>query len=156
VCVCVCVCGSITAHPGEPKLTAAMASWHWYESIACADLAYIPCWEIWTVTQLWRVFSCYSCVDCVAVKYIVLIHILITCSALTLFIKHPACKNWVMRCYYGTQSVAKCQVAYGPVDAICQPVFSCFIKMQNGLPFWCSLSQIFLKNRLLNWWLSDY
>ena len=30
------------------------------------------------------------------------------------------------------------------------PVSSCFIKMQNGLPFWCWLTQVVLEKRLLN------
>jgi len=32
----------------------------------------------------------------------------------------------------------------------CHPVISCFIKIQNGLPFWCQLTQVVLEKRLLN------
>ena len=30
------------------------------------------------------------------------------------------------------------------------PIISCFIKIQNGLPFWCQLTQVVLENRPLN------
>jgi len=32
----------------------------------------------------------------------------------------------------------------------CHPVTSCFIKIQNGLTFWCRLTQVVLEKRLLN------
>jgi len=38
--------------------------------------------------------------------------------ALTLLEEHPVCKNWVMRCWCGYLSEAKCRLfAYGPADA---------------------------------------
>jgi len=30
------------------------------------------------------------------------------------------------------------------------PIIFCFIKIQNGLPFWCWLTQVVLEKRLLN------
>jgi len=30
------------------------------------------------------------------------------------------------------------------------PIISCFIKIQNGLPFWCPLTQVVLEKKLLN------
>ena len=30
------------------------------------------------------------------------------------------------------------------------PIISCFIKIQNGLPFWCQLTQVVLEKRPLN------
>ena len=47
-------------------------------------------------------------------------------SALTLLIRHqeehPACKNWVMRCWCGYLSGARCRLfAYGPADATAIP-----------------------------------
>jgi len=30
------------------------------------------------------------------------------------------------------------------------PIISCFSKIQNGLPFWCRLTQVDLEKRLLN------
>ena len=27
------------------------------------------------------------------------------------------------------------------------PIISCFIKMQNGLPFWCQLTKVMLEKR---------
>jgi len=32
----------------------------------------------------------------------------------------------------------------------CHLIISCFIKIQNGLPFWCRLTQVVLENRPLN------
>ena len=32
----------------------------------------------------------------------------------------------------------------------CHPTISCFSKMQNGLPFWCWLTQVVLEKRPLN------
>ena len=47
-------------------------------------------------------------------------------SALTLLVghqeEHPACKNWVMRCWCGYLSGARCRLfAYGPADATAIP-----------------------------------
>ena len=42
-------------------------------------------------------------------------------SALTLLVGrqegHPACKNWVVRCWCGYLSRARCRLAYNPADA---------------------------------------
>ena len=42
-------------------------------------------------------------------------------SALTLLVGwqegHPACKNWVVGCWRGCLSGARCRLAYGPADA---------------------------------------
>ena len=32
----------------------------------------------------------------------------------------------------------------------CHPIISCFLKIQNGLPFWCQLTQVVLEKRPLN------
>jgi len=32
----------------------------------------------------------------------------------------------------------------------CHPIISCFIKIQNGLPFWCQLTQVVLEKRPLH------
>ena len=46
---------------------------------------------------------------------------LIAFSALTLLVGrqegHPACKNWVVGCWHGYLSGARCRRAYGPADA---------------------------------------
>jgi len=31
------------------------------------------------------------------------------------------------------------------------PIISCFIKIQNGLPFWCRLAQILLEKNVVKW-----
>jgi len=55
-------------------------------------------------------------------------------SALTLLFRcqgqHPACKNWVMRCWCGYLSAARCRLfAYDPADATASqnPFISCLI-----------------------------
>jgi len=56
-------------------------------------------------------------------------------SALTLLVgrqeeEHPACKNWVMRCWRGCLSWARCRLfARGPSDATASqnPIISCLI-----------------------------
>jgi len=42
--------------------------------------------------------------------------------------------------------------AYGPADATASqnPVISCLIKIQTGLPFWYWLTQVVVEKRLLN------
>jgi len=32
----------------------------------------------------------------------------------------------------------------------CHPIISCCCKIQNGLPFWCQITQVLLEKRLLN------
>jgi len=56
-------------------------------------------------------------------------------SALTLLVgrqeEHPACKNWVMRSWWGYLSGARCRLfAYGPADATAVP------KPHRLLPHW--------------------
>jgi len=57
-------------------------------------------------------------------------------SALTLFFGrqegHPACKNWVVGCWHGYLSGARCRLAYGPADATAT---HCFSKIQIGFTF---------------------
>jgi len=55
-------------------------------------------------------------------------------SALTLLVRrqeeHSACKNWVMRCWCGYLSGARCRLfAYGPANATASenPIISCLI-----------------------------
>ena len=60
-------------------------------------------------------------------------------------------KNWVVRYWRGYLSGARCKwFAYGPADATATPIISCCSKIQNGLPFWCQLTQVVLEKRLLN------
>jgi len=60
-------------------------------------------------------------------------------SALTLLVGrqegHPACKkNWVVRCWCGYRSGARCRVAYGPSWCHCHSLF-CFSKIQISFTF---------------------
>jgi len=66
-------------------------------------------------------------------------------SALTLLVghqeEHPACKNWVMRCWCGYLCGTRCRLsfAYGPADATAipkTPSFSTALKAKMVLPFW--------------------
>jgi len=62
-----------------------------------------------------------------------------------------ACKNWVVRYWHGYLSVARCKwFAYGPADVTATASFFCASKIQNGLPFWCWLTQVVLEKRPFN------
>jgi len=45
--------------------------------------------------------------------------------------EHPACKNWVMRCWRGYLSAVRCKW----FACHCHPIISCFINIQNGFTF---------------------
>jgi len=52
--------------------------------------------------------------------------------------KHPTCKNWVMRCWCGYLSGARCRLsAYDQAHATVSknPIISCLIKIQTGFTF---------------------
>jgi len=64
-------------------------------------------------------------------------------SALTLLVgrqeEHPACKNWVVGCWHGYLSGARCRLAYGPADATAT---HCLLLQKNPdcfLLFWYRL-----------------
>jgi len=66
-------------------------------------------------------------------------------------------KNWVMRCWRGYLSEARCKwSAYGPADATATPSSLASLKSRMVLPFWCQLTQVVLKMRLLNGCLSVF
>jgi len=44
-------------------------------------------------------------------------------------------KTWVMRCWHGCLSVSEVQINVLHMVQILSPIFSCFIKIQNGLTF---------------------
>ena len=59
-------------------------------------------------------------------------------------------KTWVMGCWHGYLSGAKCiWLAYGPADATATPS-SLLQKIQNGLSFWYRPTQVVLEKRPLN------
>ena len=74
-------------------------------------------------------------------------------SALTLLVGwqegHPACKNWVVGCWCGYQSWARCRLAYGPADALPLTV-SCLSKFRLVLPFLYRLTWVVPDKRPLN------
>ena len=64
---------------------------------------------------------------------------------------HPACKSWMVRYWHGYLCGARCKwFAYGPADATATPIISRSSEIQNGLPFWCRLTQVMLEKKLLN------
>ena len=78
-------------------------------------------------------------------------------GALTLLVgrqkEHPACKNWVMRCWCGYLSAVRCRLfAYGPADATAPQtqLFLASFKSRLVLPFWLWLTQVVLEKRPLN------
>jgi len=55
-------------------------------------------------------------------------------------------KNWMVRYWHGYLSGARCKwSAYGPADATATPSSLTPVKIQNGLPFWCRLTQVVLE-----------
>jgi len=121
-----------------------MMPWHLYTILVdcIAKMPFVHCscvkWdtsfnflEVWFGFQFTVMFSLYNI--CVFTCFYVIIDMLI-CSyqcichpvsafiALTLLVghqqEHPACKNWVMRCWCGYLSGARCRLfAYGLADA---------------------------------------
>ena len=61
--------------------------------------------------------------------------------------EHPACKNWVMRCWCGYLSGVRCRLfAYGPADATATPKppsSLALYKFSLALSFWYRLTQSF-------------
>jgi len=47
---------------------------------------------------------------------------------------HPACKNWVVGCWHGYLSGARCRLAYSPADTL-PLIVCCFSKIQIGFTF---------------------
>ena len=74
-------------------------------------------------------------------------------SALTLLVGwqegHPACKNWVLGCWHGYLSGARCRLAYGPADATAT---HCLASVKSRLvsPFWYRLTRVVLDKGPLN------
>jgi len=65
--------------------------------------------------------------------------------------EHLAHKNWVMKCWCGYLSGAKCKwFAYGPSDATATPSSLASVKSRIVLPFWYRLMQVVLEKRPLN------
>ena len=56
-------------------------------------------------------------------------------------------KNWVMRCWHGYLSAARCMIAYRPADGTVTPLSLASLKSRMALPFWCRLSQVVLEKR---------
>jgi len=60
-------------------------------------------------------------------------------SALTLLVGwqegHPACKNWVVGCWHGYLSGARCKFAHGPADATATHCLLVSVKFQIGFNF---------------------
>ena len=60
-------------------------------------------------------------------------------------------KNWVVGCWHGYLSGARCRLAYGPADATATHcLLSCFSKIQTVLPFWYRLTRVVPDKGLLN------
>jgi len=58
---------------------------------------------------------------CLYIYFAIIVYHTTSFSALTLLVGrqegHPACKNWVVGCWRGYLSGARCKLAYGPADA---------------------------------------
>ena len=66
-------------------------------------------------------------------------------SVLTLLVGQqvgcPACKNWVVGCWCGYLSGARCRLAYGPADN-CHSPFLASVKSRLFLPFGYRLTRV--------------
>ena len=77
-------------------------------------------------------------------------------SAMTLLIGrqegHPACKNWVVRCWRGYLYGARCRLAYGPAASWCHchSLSLASVKTRLVLPFWYWLTRVVLDKEPLN------
>ena len=68
--------------------------------------------------------------------------------------EHPACKNWVTRCWCGYLSGSTCRLfPYGPADATGSKTTSslALFKSRPFLSFGYRLTQIVLQKRPLSW-----
>jgi len=76
-------------------------------------------------------------------------------SALTLLVVwqkgHPACKklSGVALAWLSVWSEVQ-MICVWSSWCHCHPIISCYSKIQNGLPFWCRLTQVVLEKRRLN------
>ena len=79
---------------------------------------------------------------------------LVAFSALTLLVGrqegHLACKNWVVGCWRGYLSGARCRLAYGPADATATHLSLASVKSRLVLPFWYRLTRVVLDKGSLN------
>jgi len=75
-------------------------------------------------------------------------------SALTLLVGwqegHPACKKLSDGVLAWLSVWSEVQICISPSWCHSHPVISYFTKIQNGLPFWCQLTQVVLEKRPLN------
>ena len=75
-------------------------------------------------------------------------------SALTLLAGrqegHPACKNWVVGCWHGYMSGARCRLAYGQADATATHCLIASLKSRLILPFWYRFTRVVPDKRPLN------
>jgi len=75
-------------------------------------------------------------------------------SALTLLVGrqvgHPVCKNWVVWCWHGYLSGARCRVANSPADATATHRLFPSVKSRLVLPLWYRLTRVVPDKGLLN------
>jgi len=81
--------------------------------------------------------------------------LMLICCGLTLLIghqeEHLACKKWMMRCWRGYLSRARCKwFAYDRADATATTSSLALLKSRMVSPFWCQLTQVVMEKRLLN------
>jgi len=63
--------------------------------------------------------------------------------------EHPACKKFSDEVLTWLSVWSKVQmISIWSSWCCCHPIISCFIKIKNGLPFWCQLIQVVLERPL--------
>ena len=68
-------------------------------------------------------------------------------------LRQHSCFMWLMSMAYGailTLHSCPLLICIWSSWCHCHPIISCFSKIQNGLPFWCRLTQVVLEKRPLN------
>jgi len=109
------------------------------------ELMYKTVWvRIWFGKLL---YHCWVFLLLMELKFIILL-IICAFNALMLSVGchegHPVGKNWVVRYQRGYL------ISIWSSWCHCHPTVSCSSKIQNGLPFWCLLTQVVLEKRPLS------
>ena len=119
-----------------------------FVSVYCVHVALFA-----VIAVLWCAVSCTICVK--YFKTLDLLPSLLWHCWLSMRKSIWPVKNWVMRCWHGYLSGARCRwVVCGPADATATPSSLASLKSRMVLLFWCRLIHIVLEKRLWNGCLS--
>ena len=125
-------CSSVAAHPGSPRRRAvkwirasATSKWsfHWSTQDPFMSSTHPSSFSTTTATSRFTNFVFYCTTLSLFTSLSVLMIIQFAFSVLTLLVgrqkQHPACKNWVTRCWCGYLPAARCRLAHTVLDPSC-------------------------------------